>query len=134
MNKEINTTIAKFKKYARLLSQKEYLQKKYAKFSLNLDLSGQKEDTLINALSELENLAKASSIRILDIRPQVAKTTGLYKEAGIDLRIEGDMQGYIRFIYEVENSLSFFKVKRLQLNVKPNTSLLEGSFSISKPL
>jgi hypothetical protein len=132
LNKEINIVRLKLNKYLNLLSQKEYIQDKYNKFSASLKLDGSGEDTFVGALSEIEGLAKASNISILDVRPQSPKILDLYKENLIELRTEGQIEGYLKFIYNIENSLSLLKIKRFQLNAKPNTALLEGSFSISQ--
>jgi hypothetical protein len=132
LNKEINIARLKLNKYLKLLSQKEYIQDKYKKFSASLKLSGSGEDTFVGVLSEIESLAKASNIRILDVRPQSPKILDLYKENLIELRTEGQIEGYLKFIYNIENSLSLLKIRRFQLNAKPNTALLEGSFSISQ--
>jgi hypothetical protein len=132
LNREIVLSRTKLKKYLRLLSQKDYIEKKYNKFSTPLKGSQEGTDAFVNALSELENLAKAANIRIVDIRPQSAKSLALYKETLIDLRTEGTMEGYLKFIYNLENSLSLLRIKRFQLNAKPNSPTLEGSFSVSQ--
>lgn len=133
LNKEINVTKTKLKKYIRLLGQKEYIQNKYNKFSARLKGPALEADTSLGALSELENLAKAANIRIVDIRPQsLSRPAALYKEVIIDLRTEGTMEGYLKFIYTVENSLLLLQIKRFQLIAKPHTLSLEGRFSISQ--
>lgn len=133
LNKEINFTKTKLKKYVRLLSQRDAIQSKYAKFANTLSSAGEQKDALVSALSELENLAKNANIRIIDLRPQQqAKTLDLYQEILINLRTEGAMEGYLEFIYNLENSLSLLRIKKFQLTAKPNTQTLEGSFSISQ--
>ena len=132
LNKEINITRIKLNKYLRLLSQRAYIQNKYNKFSSTFKIPEQGGDTLVAALSELETLAKNANIRILDIRPQASKTSDIYKENLIEARTEGGMEGYLKFIYDIENSLSLLRIKRFQLNAKPGASGLEGSFSISQ--
>lgn len=124
LNKEIELTRTKLSKYLRLLSQKDNIQ--------HTLIPGQPADRLVNALSELENLAKQANIRIIDLRPQTPKTLALYKEVPIDLRTEGTLEGYLNFIYDLQNSLFLLKIKRFQLNAKPNSQTLEGIFSISQ--
>jgi len=133
LNKEINIARAKLKKYLQLLSQKEDIQSKYSNFSTRFKISGQPEEIAVSTLSELEGLAKEANIRIIDIRPQGAsKASALYKETLIDLKTEGAAEGYLKFIYDIENSLLLLRIKRYQLSAKPNAPLLEGSFSISQ--
>lgn len=131
LSKEINLSQVRIKKYHHLLNKKDYLQSEYNKLGAVPRVSGQPEDEVVNALSELENLAKKAEIRIIDLRPQgVSRTTPAYKEVAIDLRTEGMMKGYINFIYHLENSPSLLRIKRFQLNSKPNSPALDGIFSI----
>ena len=114
-------------------SQKAIIQGKYSKLSTNPDLSSKQSDTMMASLSELENLAKNANIRIIDIRPQTnLEASSLMREVTIDLKADGEFEGYLKFIYDLENSLSLLRIKRLQLSSKPNSQFLEASFSISR--
>lgn len=133
LDKEVEIAKAKIKKYTWLLENREQIGQKYKKFSASFDIGRQPgvHEPLVSVLSELQNLAKACDIRIVDIRPQASAKTDV-KETLIDLRADGTMEGYLKFIYNIENSLSLLSVKRMQLNAKPNTLNLEGIFSIAK--
>jgi len=132
LNKEIDVTRAKLKKYLSLLGQKEYIQNKYNKFSEILLSTNIGKDASVSALSEIESLAKEANIQIIDIRPESSKTVDLYKESLIELRTEGEMESYLKFLYSIENSTSLLAIKNFQLNAKPNSQVLEGNFSISQ--
>lgn len=131
LNKEINFTRSKLKKYMRLLAQKDIIRSKNSKFSSTHGSSGEEENS-VSALSELENLASKANILIIDIRPDSAKNLLNYKETVIELRAEADIEGYLRFIYDIEHPPSSFTVKKLQLSAKPNSRLLEGFFIVSQ--
>lgn len=130
LNKEINITKTRLKKYMRLLKQKEYLQDKYNKLSLGSSVASQQSDALVNLLSELEKIARNAQIKIIDIRPENTSSMAHYKEISVDLKTEGSMEGYSKFIYDIENSLLLLNIKKFQLNTKSNTQILEGFFSI----
>ena len=132
LSQGITVTRVKLKKYLWLLSQKEYIQDKYRKFSKTFKAPSYKDDIVVSALTQLENLAKESGIQIVDIRPQLSKNLSSHKEILVDLRTEGRIDGYFKFIYGVENPLSLFRIKKLQINTKTNSQSLEGSFSISQ--
>lgn len=133
LNREIELTRMKLKKYLGLLGQKENIQNKYSKLAQELDFSYLNENNIVTTLSKLEDLAKNANIRIIDIRPQGAAGGSLpYKALTIDLRTEGEMEGYLKFIYNLENSLLLLKIKRFQLSSKSNAQSLEGSFTISQ--
>ncbi|MCX5697178.1 MAG: GspMb/PilO family protein [Candidatus Omnitrophica bacterium] len=132
LNREIALTRQKLKKCLRLLSQKESIQNRYNRVAAHPDLSMPQGDVFVATLSELEKMAQDAGVRIVDIRPQdVSKGGGLYKEIAVDLRAEGDIEGYFKFIYNLENSLSLLRVRKFQLSSKTNSKSLEGSFSIS---
>lgn len=130
LNKEIQFTSAKLNKYKWLLSNKERILKKYGgDGALALSSSGLE----VNLLSELESAAKLYGIVIIDIRPQgVFQDPQGPKGASVDLRAEGSIQDFLKFIYAIENSISMFNISRFHLKSKSNSSLLEGSFSISQ--
>lgn len=132
LNQEIKITRSKFKKYLRLLKQKDYIHSELNKFSSGVNFSNATNDALVSTLSELEGLAKSANIRIVDIRPKGEPATASRKEVIIDIRAEGDIEGYSKFMYNIENSLYLLRIKRFQLNAKLDSPFLEGIFSISK--
>jgi hypothetical protein len=130
LNKEIAAAESKLTKYLRLLGRQDGIRDKYAKLSLDFKLTGRKPDALFAVLSELENIAKESNIRIIDLRPQVPNNSSLYKGVFVELKTEGVAQDYLKFIYNIENSLFLLEIKRFQLAAKQAQQVLEGSFSI----
>lgn len=132
LNREINLNRVKLKKCLRLLSQKDYIQARYSQHSAAVSLLGARQDASINTLSEIETLAKDAGIRIIDIRPQAQRGSGRYKETIVDLKVEGAMEGHLKFIYDIEASAALLTIKRLQLNTKPNSPLLEGIFTLQQ--
>jgi Tfp pilus assembly protein PilO len=132
LNREIRTTRAKFRKYSWLLAQKDQLHDKYNQLALQFRLPQVGSDALVGVLSELENLARDANIRLVDIRPQGEGKRDLSKGILVDLRTEGTMEGYLKFIYGIENSLLLLQIKKVQLSAKVNSPTLEGSFSISQ--
>lgn len=130
LNKEINIARARLIRYTRLLSQKENIEKEYGKLLSDVKLSDRQQDAPMAILSELENLAKAANVRIIDIRPQSQQGKAAHRQVLVDFRTEGDMQGHMKLIYNIENSLLLLKIKRFRLSSKPNTQVLEGGFSV----
>lgn len=129
LNKEIALAKLKSAKYSRLLSQKGQLQAKYGALLNSPDnTAASAPDASVSILSELEKIARNANIRIIEVRPQSKAS----REALIDLRTEGGMEAYIKFLYDVENSLSLLSIRKFQLNARPNTQVLEGVFSISQ--
>jgi len=126
LNKEINLTRQKLKKYLWLLSQSEEINNKAKDFPSSIKAVNQQGEASVAILAELEELAKDANIRIIELRPAAAGKTL------IDLRAEGNTEGYLKFIYSLENSLSLFKIKKFQLSAKSNPQILESNFSITQ--
>ncbi len=124
INREIKLAQLKLKKYLRLLNQKDYLKSAYAKISGETNIPQENQGASAGALSEIENLAKNSKLRIIDMRPQA--------QSYIELRTEGDMESYLKFIYNIENPLTLLQVKKFQLNAKPGSTDLVGTFLIAQ--
>lgn len=128
LNKEINTNRLKLEKYFSLLNHDKEIEAKYAKLSLNPEFIKDGSDHLITSLAALESLANNASIKIVDIRPETTQKRN--DQNAIELRTEGSMENYTKFIYDIENSLLLLKIKRAQFTAKPNTQLLEGTFTV----
>lgn len=132
LNKEIGLTHAKLKRYLNLLSQKDYIRQKELGFVFDSGPTGTSKDPLIGALAQIENLTRQANIRIVDVRPEAPRQLDIYKEIIINLRTEGNMEGYLKFLYNLDNSLALLKIKKLQLILKPGSNYLEGVFAISQ--
>ncbi|MBI5873944.1 MAG: hypothetical protein HZB36_07410 [Candidatus Omnitrophica bacterium] len=131
LNGEIRITRGKFLRYTKLLASKRDIQEKYEKFYASFKMSRIEQDALAGILSEFEDLAGASGVHIVDIRPDMAeKDPGKVKGITVELRVKGTSDAYMKFIYAIENSLSLLRIKKFQLNAKPNSQTLEGVFSI----
>lgn len=132
LNREISINKARLNRYTRLLNQKEYIEEKYGEFAPGVSLSEESREARVSVLSELETLSEISNIRIIDLRPEAYRSQAAHAGIDIDLRTEGAMEEYLKFIYDIESSPFLLRIKRLQLNTRPNSPLLEGVFSISQ--
>lgn len=132
LNDEITLTRSKLVRCLKLLSQKDKIQQRFNSFAAQSGIINSGADPLVAMLAELERLAAETNIKIIDVRPQGSyQAKGGFKELITDIRAEGSMEGLARFIYQVENSLALFRIKRLQINAKANSSNLEFALSVS---
>jgi len=128
MNRELALVRHRLAKNAALLERKDSLTVNYRKFFAGYDSPA---DTPVQVLSMIEKMALDSGSRIIDIRPQGAKSAKSGRETQIDLRIETDMQACLKFLYAMERSSAVLKVRRMQLSAKPG-SALEASMTIAQ--
>ncbi len=132
LNREIELMKARLSKYQLLITDKEKITAAYTAL-LNRSKPLEKSlNLLTESLSELENLARSSNIRLIDIRPQ-ANQGEKENQVFIDVKTEGSLTYQLKFIYSVENSISLFNIERFQLNSRQNSENLEANFTISRP-
>lgn len=133
LNQEIVKTKIKLERYLRLLSEKEKIETSFGKIASSAKIEGSEEEILATILTEIENLSQQAGLHITDVRPQgVSKDRGAYKELNIELKQEGTIEGFLRFIYDLEKSPHLLRIKKLQLNSKARGGILEGNLLISK--
>lgn len=130
LNREITLSRANLIKYSRLLNQKNSIKDKYKELFSGIKISGQKQDAAVEILTQLENLANSANIRIVDVRPQSGHDAAASTGTLIELRTEGNLEGYAKFIYSIENTLSLLSIKTVQLTAKPASQSLDGNFLI----
>lgn len=130
LNREIIVTRSKLNKYIHLLKQKERIEGLYGELS-SLAANGT-GNPAVDALREIENLAKTANVKIIEVRPQGTRQVGAERERSIDMRCEASIESYFKFIYDLENSLSLLRIKSFQMTAKPNSGLIETVFQLSQ--
>ena len=85
--------------------------------------------------SHLEKLAGDTGIRskILYMKPTVSTPSDAYEEESVEIKMEGvTLEQIIRYLYQVENSPQFLKIKRLYIRPRlDNRQLLTATFRVS---
>jgi hypothetical protein len=132
LNEKVSLSKRKLISYRRLLSREGKIKNEYSRFFSGVTGPGKQGDPSVAALYILENLAKEAGIRIVDIRPRGGPGEGsAEKNTLFFLRTEGSLEGYVKFMYELENPLSLIRIKSFHLSVKPDARLFEGSFLVA---
>lgn len=129
LNKEIARTKLKLIKYLEVLNRRDALDK-YPDSSPGLTALQHKGDSPVAILAELEHISQKTNVKILDIRPQTITRASRIKEISFDLRTEADIESYLNFIYEIENSIFLLKIKKILLRATAVSAFLEGAFTI----
>jgi len=129
LDNQVKIEKARLIKYKQILMRKPAIESKYAALYSNHEVKPL-GDPCVTLLSELERLAVNAGVRIIDIRPQADSALGNNKGMSVDLRLDGTMEGFIKFLYDTEKSFNLLTVKRFQLSARSSTSNLEASISI----
>lgn len=130
LNRQIGAARTKIKNYRRLLKEKENIQNQFKQLSSMLgDGTG---NPAMDALEEIESTTKSAHVRIIEVRPQGYKQSRKGRERQIEVRAEAAMEGYFKFIYELENSLSLLRIKSFQMSSRPGSDMIEAVFQLSE--
>lgn len=135
LNSQIIDKEIKLKKNARLLQQKDKVKNVYAKYAPYIKRQGSDEEEISFLLNEVERQARASGIRIVNIRPKPIKDLEFYKKYIIEMNCEAPMEKYTEFIYNLQNSTQSIRVEKLKLTSQgKDNPLLKSQMSITKIL
>lgn len=123
----------KLVKNLRLLAQKDALEKGYEKYKDYLQKEADKDQEVSSTLKEIEDMARASGVKITSIKPKGEKPLKGYRKYNIELVAEGKIGQFLKFIYDLEGSKKLMKTERLILSLKGSQSdLLKGTLLIIK--
>jgi len=120
---EIEQAQMGIRKYLELVQQKEEILKSQKQIERYLSLRGTDEEKMGVILSKIEGEARRAGLSILDLNPQQAvKTKSIPSIYRVQLRAEADMKKFFDFVYSLENSDVLFKIEKLNLSAKDETS------------
>lgn len=133
-NNEIGVSQIELNKIQRLLLEREEILSFYEQYAKDVKIKGASdEEAIANFLSNVESLARKSSVLINDVKPKPTKDFDNYKKFSFDLEIDGSIDNITKFIYELESSSEAIKVERLQISVKTGKDdILKADLTISK--
>ena len=129
LNRQIDQRRKQLIKYKQLIKREGLIEQAYAQvFSSRQDKPV--DDPSISALKELEEIAKRSSIKLVDMR-QASASAGEPGEILIELRLEAKKGDYLKFIYDLGGSQLLFNIRNFNLKAKEGSPLLDANFHIS---
>lgn len=111
------------RKYSGLEEEKDFLLKEYKKIERYLSLKGSDDEKMTAVLSKVESEAAKAGLTIVDMKPDASlKTKSSPSIYRIQLNAEGDIAKIFNFIYSLENTEILFKVDKVNLSVKDETT------------
>lgn len=123
VEREIDGAKLLIRKYSGLEGQKDFLLKEYRSIERYLSLKGSDDEKMTAVLSKVESEAAKAGLRIIDMKPDTSfkakSVTAIYR---IQLNAEGDITKIFNFIYSLENTDILFKVDKMNLSVKDETT------------
>lgn len=116
-----------------LLNEREEVEKEMVKFTKYGPRGLSEEEETAYFLKEIEDIAKRSSVQIIDLKPYSAKKSGSLAEYRIEIEIESPINQLVTFIYNLQSSDGLLRTSKFRINPKEgNPSLLKGYITITK--
>ena len=129
LNDKILVLERKFKKVTSFLSEEKEINAFYHDLSkvisiqsLESDITEQERQT--QTFRFLNESAKKTGVYLKSITPHKLKIQQEYKMFRIDVNLESDLAGLVRFIYYIENSPQLLKVKDARVSSSKDGMLL----------
>lgn len=111
------------RKYLELAQQKDKIMQAKKQIERYLNLTGSHEQKISLILGKIEAEARNAGLSILDMNPQdMPKTSALPAVYRVQLRGEADIHAFFNFIYNLENADILFKVDKISLSAKDETT------------
>jgi ribosomal protein S10 len=135
LDKRIGAGGLKLEKSQKILNLKGRIQRDYERYASSVKMSGSEEEEMAKFLTEIESLARSSSVHISGIKPLPIKKVDFYKKYVVELEAEGDIKQVSKFIYDIQNSQQLLKIDKFSLGTKgAGTNLLKCNILVSKVL
>ncbi len=115
---EITATQVHLQKTEFFLKQKTEIEselKKYAGSTLSFSAP---EEMTTAIFQEVDGMAQANGLKILDMRPLPPRHKDPFMEQGVEVSAEGEAAQFAKFIYGVKESKSPLSVERVELSSK----------------
>jgi len=110
------------KKSVRIMSQKDKIAAESVKYSSFLTSALSEEEEMVSLLKEVERIANASSVYILDMKPATIQKMGAFKKYAMTLDCEAQMEQLVDFMYNIENSKKMLTIEKFQIGPKAKKS------------
>ncbi len=124
-----------WKKNNQIIKQKKQIKEEFEKYMAFIKKKGSDEEDVASFLKEIESLAQKSKVSLINIKPQPVKKMEFYKKYTIEIKGEGHIEQFVKFIYYLQKSYQILKVEKIHLNVRNSFSTrVKGSLIITKIL
>ncbi len=135
LNREILLQEKRLERSLYILSQENLVVSEHKKYTQHVKQSRSDEEEKSELLSEIEKLARKSSVFLRDIKLDLTEKIGPYKQYTVAIEIESKIDYLVDFIYQVENSPRLLRVKNFYLTPKKKkSSVLKAQVTITELL
>ena len=117
----------------RSLMQREVIAGQYRSYIQYVKKAGSAEEVVAEILGEIEKLARATGVCLVDTKPQSPKHGNFYKEYSVEVEAESEMSSFIEFLHQLNNSSQLFRAGKINLTLKgKDVSTIKVSILVTK--
>ena len=122
---EIAIKTKQLKADRRSVAQRDAVLKVYERYAHLMQAVGTDEEETSRLLSAAADLAKASEVTVVNLKPRPPESSGMAKRYQVELETESTLETLTRFLYAVEQSAQQLAVDRLDAKQeeKPDSPL-----------
>ena len=133
LSSQIEKTEQAVRQDLHILAQKDAIEKDKAKNATFLIGGKSEEEQITSILKEIEVLASASSVYLIDMKPAGNKAVAASTKYMVNVNCEADMSKIVEFMYSLENSSKLLTIERFQISPKTrDSSTAKCSITIAK--
>ncbi len=113
LREEVAIKTKQLKADRRSVAQRDAVFKAYERYAHLMQAVGTDEEETSRLLSAAADLAKASEVAVVNLKPRPSETTGLAKRYQVEIETESTLENLTRLIYAVEQAAQQLTVDRL---------------------
>ncbi len=129
---DIKKTEYEMSKNMKILEQKQRIEKEEKKYSSFSKQARTEEEEMAVLLREIENVAKAFGVYLVDLKPAGVTGEGFVKKFMVNLVCEADMEQLISFIYSIENAETIMRIGSFTITPKSKGNVAQCEVLIHK--
>jgi len=118
LNQKIQICEEELKRDLQSLSEKKSISREYEKYARYVTKAGSDEEEVAKILAEIEELARKSTVNLVDITPQTPGEFDFYREYTAEIEIEGKTGAVVKFLYELNNSALLLRTQKVRLTLR----------------
>jgi len=116
-----------------IVTQEKRIEAESSRYASYLNEPQTEEKEITAFLKEVENIAKRSSVYLIDIKPSGKDVDGVSTRYFVKLNFEAQMEQVFHFFYNITNFKQLLKLESYQINPKSEgSSIVVCEASISK--
>ncbi len=133
VNQEIINAEKQLSGDLRHLSQKDQILKEYGNYGQYEEKAGSDDEGMAKVLTEIERVARSSSLFLIDMKPQASKSVGAGKQYTVEIQAEGDQESVVSFLHQLNSSSMLLRGQKVRLSPKEkNSPVLKALITVSK--